>query len=249
MPHFVRHYERFGITEFHVAVPRRLTEYISSVATGYRVFQYHDFDVAETVTGGVSAVSSMRELVQEPSEWVVIVDLDEFVEFGKPVSEIVIELEAENATAACGILYDRFPVTGKPQPFDDGSDLASLYPIRARFIKNVMGGTDVKVVLIKGHLRGQAGAAHHFFEDAKVYSRQFEISHYKWNDPSLTRIRQAYEMSREAGRDWSIEYKRILDHYAKHERFSWETFGGEVRRSSCAADDARSAIRRLFQRL
>ena len=226
LPHFLRHYVRFGITEFRVAAPPHLSDYVRSAGVGHNVIQYNDFDVAETVTGGVSAVAVMRERVQQGDEWIVIVDLDEFVEFGQPVQRIVKDIEREGANIARGILYDRFTVDGRPTPFDDDSDLPSLYPVRARFVKNVMGGEDRKGVLVKGHLESRG--AHHAFHDEVRYSTMFEISHYKWNDPSLRRIIQAYQMSHAAGRSWSVQYRRILDHYARHGRFAWETFGGEV---------------------
>jgi hypothetical protein len=228
LPHFLRHYDRAGITEFHIAAPPDLAEQIAAVSAGHNVFQYNDFNVAESVTGGVSAVAAMRERAQGIDEWVVIVDLDEFVEFGAPLSEVIASMDAEGANVGRGIMYDRFTVDGRPQPFDDGSDLPSLFPVRARLIRNVMGGTDVKGILVKGHLSSRPGAGHHFFEDEVVYSQDFEISHYKWNDPSLKRMQQAYEMSRAAGREWAEEYKRVLDHYATHGRFAWETFGGEL---------------------
>ena len=226
LPHFLRHYVRFGITEFHIAAPPHLSGYVGSAGDGYSVIQYNDFNVAETVNGEVSAVTVMRELVQDSDEWIVVVDLDEFVEFGRPVQRIIKDMEGEGANVARGILYDRFAVDGLPKPFDDDSDLPSLYPVRARFVKNVMGGEDRKGVLVKGHLKSRG--AHHVFYDEARYSKMLEISHYKWNDPSLRRIRQAYEMSHAAGRGWSEQYRRILDHFATHGRFAWETFGGEL---------------------
>jgi hypothetical protein len=226
LPHFLRHYDRFGITEFHIAAPPHLAEYVSTVSAGYEVVQYNDFDVADSFTGGVSAVTDMRERAQESDEWVVIVDLDEFVEFDAPVPGMLASMEAEGANVARGIMYDRFTVDGRPRPFDDDSDLPSLFPVRARFARDVRGGMDWKGVLVKGRLTTRPSFGHHFFEGEVVYSKVFEISHYRWNDPSsaLERTQQAYEMSL----DWADEFKRVLDHYATHGRFAWETFGGEL---------------------
>jgi hypothetical protein len=228
LPHFLKHYARSGVSEFHVARPEDLADYITTVSGGYRVVQYGEYELAETVCGGVSAVAGMRERVQGADEWVVIVDLDEFVEFGGPIETIVAQAEAEGANVVRGILYDRFTADGRPTAFDDDSDLSAVFPVRARLVKEVMGGVDHKGVLVKGLLRSKG--AHHNFHDERPSRRKLEISHYKWNDPTLRRTKQAYEMSRAAGRDWSIEYKRVLDHYASHGRFAWETFGGELTR-------------------
>jgi hypothetical protein len=89
-----------------------------------------------------------------------------------------------------------------------------------------MDGQDIKGVLVKGHLT--SASAHHFFQDERPYSRVFDISHYKWLDHSLERVKLAYEISLSGQTGWEGEYERILQHYGRHGRFAWETFGGKV---------------------
>jgi hypothetical protein len=226
LPHFLKHYQKFGITEFHVAVSKHLANFVESASRGYNVRQYNDLDVADSFMGGSSAVTRMRNLFQSSDEWSVIVDLDELVEFPELVCQIIPKLEAEGANLARGIMFDRFSVDGQPTAFDDHSDLPALFPIKARFIREVMHGCDVKGVIVKGHLESEL--AHHFFRAEKPFSTVFEIAHYKWNDLSLERVRSAYEILSAAGRPWADEYKRVLDHYDAHGRFAWELFHGEL---------------------
>lgn len=226
MPQFLEHYSRLGVSEFHVATPPELAGEVERSVSGHAVVPYHDLDVADSFTGGTSAVSAMRELAQEPGEWAVVVDLDEFVELDRPVAELLPEADAEGANVVRGIMYDRFALDGQPKAFDGRLDLSIQFPVRARFTMNVMRGADYKGVLVKGRI--QAHVAHHIFCDERVFSRELEISHYKWSDRALERVRLAYEMNLAAGGGWHNEYKRILDHYAAHGRFAWETFGGEV---------------------
>ena len=94
----------------------------------YSVIQYNDFNVAGSFTGGVEAVTKMRELAQGPEEWVVIVDLDEFVEFPEPVTALVEKVEAEGANIARGVMYDRFAIDGRLKDFADNSDLSCAFP-------------------------------------------------------------------------------------------------------------------------
>jgi hypothetical protein len=170
----------------------------------------------------------LRELAQGPEEWVVIVDLDEFVEFPERVIDLVRKVEAEDANIARGVMYDRFAIDGRLKAFDDNSDLSALFPVRARFRALVMGGNEFKGLLVKGHLRSRA--AHHEFYDERPYSELLEISHYKWNDRSVDRTRLARDMCAAANSPWDFdaEFKRVLDHYDQHGRFAWETFGGEI---------------------
>jgi hypothetical protein len=228
LPHLFRHYSRFGVTDFHVAVPPHLEGYASASASagGYAVTLYRDFDVRETVTGGTEAVNGMREAVQAEREWVVIVDLDEFVEFDGPIADLLRRANAEDANVVRGIMYDRFALDGQPKVVDEDSDLERRFPVRARFVKEVMGGVDVKGVLVKGRLR--AAGAHHYFEGERIYSQTLDISHYKWTDSALERVQIAIDMTAAEGISWSSQYELIRDHYERYGRFAWETFGGEV---------------------
>src|SRR5439155_18737393 len=115
LPHFLRHYARFGISEFHIAVPKHLANYVDVASKDYNVRQYGDLDVADSFVGGVSAITDMRMLSQEANEWIVIVDLDEFAEFSEPLQHIIAKMEVEGANVARGIMYDRFSADGQPK--------------------------------------------------------------------------------------------------------------------------------------
>jgi hypothetical protein len=225
LPHFLRHYDRFDVTEFHVATPPELASDVLRASSDYRVTHYTDLDVEDSFLGGAAAVSEMRRLAQGPEEWVVIVDLDEFVEFGEPVARIVTRLDREGANVAQGVMFDRFAEDGQPKAFYDDTVIAELFPVRARFIKIVQKGFDRKAVLVKGHLKNRV--ANHVFHDQKLSKTRFDISHYKWNDRALKRVRSAYEMLTANQAPWADEYKRILDHYDENGRFAWEAFEGE----------------------
>lgn len=225
LPHFLAHYARFGLTEFHIASDRAMASEIRSLSQGFAVTQHHDLDVADSITGGAAAVTQMRMMVQGPDEWAVIVDLDEFVEFGRATSVLIRAAQAQQANAIRAVMVDRFAADGKVKPIDARSVLPELFPVRARFIKEVMKGYDMKTVAVRGHL--QSKIAHHTFFDERPYSKVLEIAHYKWIDTALDRLAGAYETLVKDGVPWAAEYKRALAHYEAHGRFAWETFGGE----------------------
>jgi SAM-dependent methyltransferase len=104
------------------------------------------------------------------------------------------------------------------------SNLPEMFPVKARFIRDVMGGIDHKGVLVKGSLR--AVNAHHIFADEVISSTSLEISHYKWCTGAIDRLNIRYQELAEKGIPFSEEYKKILDHYHQHGRFAWEEFGG-----------------------
>ena len=226
LPQFLNHYTRFGVSEFHIAAPPQLADEVRGMSGDHPVALYTGPDVDDSVTGGTAAVSAMRAAAQGEDEWVVIVDLDEFVEFQGPIASLLPTVEAEKANVVRGVMLDRFALDGQPTPVRNDIPIDRQYPVRARFIQIVMDGADFKGVLVKGRLR--PAAAHHIFEEQRLYSQELDISHYKWTENSLERLRRAYEMVAAQGLLWAREYKSILEHYERHGRFAWETFGGEI---------------------
>jgi hypothetical protein len=225
LPHFLRHYSGLGITEFFVAIGPGLVGAVSGFTGDYNITVFQGHDVWDSPRGGNAAVTEMRRLHQLAKEWVVIVDLDEFVEFGPTIPELIVLAESEAANAIKGIMYDRFSADGQLVPFGPDSDLRELYPVKARFMR-AMGGFDEKRVLVKGHL--QAKAAHHIFADEQICSAVLEIAHYKWNDCAMERLKLAYQDLTEKGISWAYVYKRMIDHYERNARFNWEEFDGEL---------------------
>jgi hypothetical protein len=124
-------------------------------------------------------------------------------------------------------MVDRFSADGALVDFDPDSDLSRLYPVKARFIANVMDGADCKGVVVKGSLR--ARMAHHEFENEIRYSETLEISHYKWpNVNALESVKYSYSTLAERGAHLADEYKSILDHFNRYGRFALQTFGGAL---------------------
>jgi Glycosyl transferase family 2 len=226
LENFLTHYSRAGVTQFLIAIDARFEGAVAEFFRNYNIQLFRDLDVRDTVIGGVTAITQIRERHQSADEWVIIVDLDEFVEFNPSIHEIITQAELEGANVVRSIMWDRFSEDGGLVRVTSGSDLSHLFPIRARFIQNIMGGADYKGVLVKGHLK--SFAAHHLFRDEVVCSRVLELSHYKWTEGSISRLRAAHEMVAAAGRPFAAEYARVLDHFERHGRFAWEEFGGEI---------------------
>lgn len=224
LPHFLQHYLACGITEFFIASEPAFRSAVQALAESYNITVWETPDVVDHFLGGAAPVTEMRRRFQDAAEWAVLVDLDEFVEFGSELPSIVEQAEREGANVVRAVMWDRFSRDGRVIGFEPGSDLRRLFPIRARFIKDVMHGGDYKGVLIKGLLESEV--AHHSFVGQIVCSRQLDLSHYKWFDGAIDRVRAAYRMLTDAGRPWASEFQRVLDHYARHGRFAWEEFGG-----------------------
>ena len=238
--HFLAHYDRAGVTEFFIAVAKGHGSAVRQLTPAYRITLCEELAVADKYPFGVSAATEMRKRYQDPGEWAVVVDLDEFVEFPKPVFDIIADAEKEGANIVQAIMYDRFSADGQPRGFEPSSDLASLYPVKTRFIRDVMKGADWKGVLVKGDIR-PAGNFHNW-EGQVVHSEIIEISHYKWTtDRIIDRVRADYHITSERGLPCADEYKRVLEHYERNGRFAWEEFGGQLLMPGADVDGAAGA--------
>jgi hypothetical protein len=224
--HFLKHYADAGVDEFIMATSPAFAGEISKFKKSYQITFLTDLDVVDTILNGNMAVTQMREARQGVDEWAIIVDLDEFVDFREPIEAVISAANNERANVVRGVMYDRFSRDGKLSGFLPDSDLEKVYPIKSRFIRNVMQTGDHKGVFVRGHLRPVAGVGHHLFHDERVCSKLLEISHYKWTLGAIDRLRESHRLRVEAGRPPHLEYQRALNHYDRYGRFAWEIFGG-----------------------
>jgi putative methyltransferase (TIGR04325 family) len=230
LPHFLSHYANARVTEFFIATSPEFADELDKLRGQYRITSSpadirHSHSLGATATTDIAA---LRGRYQRDGEWVVIVDLDEFVSFPGGVVSVIAAADAEGANVVRGVMYDRFSADGRTVDFEPDGDLKDRYPVRSRFIRDVMLGCDYKAVLVKGQLQGVPGAEHHVLVGEQVASRELEIDHYKWTAGSVERLKERCELLKAAGTDWWIEYDRAIQHYETHGRFAWEEFGGEL---------------------
>jgi hypothetical protein len=224
--HFLRHYAGAGVTHFFIAVPPEFAMALGPFMDRYNITRCDGLDVADSILGGVAAVSEMRRRHQRANEWVVLSDLDEFIEFDDDIARLIAAADRMRANVIRGIMLDRFSLDGQPRDFAPDEDLSVTYPIKSRFIRNIMDGCDHKGILVKGYLK--PAAAHHRFEGERTFDRVLEISHYKWIGGSLDRLRVSHQIILDAGISWAMEHRRVFAHFEKYGRFAWETFGGRL---------------------
>jgi transaldolase len=219
-PHFLRHYAQAGVTDFFVVAPSEVVDVMTPLASDYAVtIVPADPAGAARHVGSTEQVSNLRRRHQQKDEWVVIAEADEFVDFPKSITEIAAAAEAEGANVVRGTMYDRFTPDGHPSEVEPASDLAELFPVRSRFIRDVMRGWDQKAILVKGL---------HTLDGEHVASTELIIDRYKWIQGSVQRQRARARTSDEADGDWRREYDPALRHYDAHGRFAGEKLGGEL---------------------
>ena len=223
---FLRHYRSIGISEFFIACDPMFVSTIKEQAHHFPITVIDNLDVVDSFLGGAVAVESMRRQFQRAGEWVMIVDLDEFLEPAAPLSDITGFADREGANVVRATMWDRFTLDGKMSDFTQHDHLRQRYPAMARFIHTVMRGADYKGVLVKGHIRSDA--AHHRYFHEIICSCDLVISHYKWFGDAFERVATAHRTLQERGAHWAVEYERVLQHHAEHDGFNWRAMGGHL---------------------
>jgi len=229
LPHFLRHYSQAGVADFYVATPSELADVIGSLVSDYNVTIVPTDPVGDPHSvGAAESMDTMRRSYQDEDEWVIVVDVDEFIHFPEAIVDITAAAEVEGANVVRGVAHDRFSADGHLLEVEPESDLAALFPVRARFVRDVMQGCEYKRVLVKGPLESMHGADQHMLDGEKVASGQLVIDRYVWTKGSVERLRALAQTLKAAGVDQRIEYDRALQHYDARGRFAWEEFGGEL---------------------
>jgi hypothetical protein len=238
LPHFLRHYASAGVSDFYIVAPSELASEIAPLSSDYRITLCRTgfSELRESFRRGNIAtdhMSAIRRRHQGEDEWVIIVDLDEFIEFDESLSSIIATADAEGANVVRGIMYDRLAADGQPADVKPDLDLAKQYPVRWRFMRDVRRGWEHKAAIVKGHLDPLPLAEHHHMIGERVASKELRIDHYAWRAGAIERLRERALRLKEVGTSWGEEYDRVLEHYETHGRFAWDEFGGEL----CETED------------
>ena len=89
LEHFLAHYGRAGVIEFFMAVAGDLGSPVRPFMSQYQITLCEDLGVADQYPFGVNAATETRRRYQKADEWARVADIDEFVEFPKPIGDII----------------------------------------------------------------------------------------------------------------------------------------------------------------
>ncbi len=164
----------------------------------------------------VEALVRRQELVdrqcQSGGDWIVDVDVDEFVRFPAPVAAYLAQAEARGVDWIPGAFVDRVAEQGRLKTIE-AAPLARQFPLGCHFTRDVLKAPDRKVVAAKsrvGILPGHHGVMGNHVSGDEVLA----VDHYKWDDSVAARMAARVALMRQGATaiDFSAEYERALRH-------------------------------------
>jgi hypothetical protein len=144
LPHFLKHYESLGVTQFFLAVrqgtPLPLLPH--NVHISYSYAGKHN------VFRDTLALKEIQARVVSQDEWFFVLDGDEFARL-PALSQVLALARERECVWVLGRLVDRITTDGSLPPILPHSDLDSLFPQRVA-LTPFLGGPMQKAVLMKG---------------------------------------------------------------------------------------------------
>jgi predicted O-methyltransferase YrrM len=219
LPYFLKHYTRLGYPRFFLAVyggkSSPLWEECERLSEGYDVMLIEEF--LTNPTGLTDAAVHMRIAAENvpPGQWWSPLDIDEFLEFSAPISEVI--RTAGTANCVAGALLDRVSAGGELNPIQSARPLGEQFPWATQMTKNVVGSTQRKLMLVRD--MAQIGGGHHAGLGERTHPTATGwVHHFKWSDSVQVRAVTHLHNHADHRENTSRVYQRFLDYYATHKK-------------------------------
>lgn len=217
---FLKHYDRLGITDYFLIVNTWGNETIEEEVREYSRGRKVTLSVVHQIFLSDEKVARLEGLKRKhasPNEWVIVTDLDEFLEFSPSLKATVLFHQWMGYDSVYGLFVDRIHQEGALTSIDPQVPLERQFPLGADLTKNILLGWVHKIVLMKAgvQLTNCAHAAVKNVWDGRFHAL---IHHYKWNAEVLERLKDRIETFRPRQMLWWRESERFMEFYKKMDR-------------------------------
>ncbi|HTJ67952.1 MAG TPA: hypothetical protein VL551_10515 [Actinospica sp.] len=154
--------------------------------------------------------SRMRAVMADrPDDWFVLVDLDEFHLYDRPLPELIKLCESGGYSFAKGCYVDRVSIDGS-FPDIDSRSLWEQYPLGGAVTAHLLDAIPLKVGVALG--RTLVCGGHHVggLGNVGLPRRQsyIQVHHFKWTGSVLERTRR--RIQRYESGSWKLAYDKVL---------------------------------------
>ena len=214
LPHMLRHYRRMGIDSFLINVNldypddpvmdevRKTTD-----EYGIEISRIHIGPWTNEVNTQLYAESR-----ENPDDWYILADLDEFQEYPGDLREIIEECERKGYDYIEGCFIDRIAKDGGFPDVAYDSPIDEQFPLGCTFTHRILGGYPLKVAAAKGHVDISVGNHNANSGVACPVEECFvQVHHYKWDKSVVSRM-----WSRARNKDlgvYMLSCRRFVDYF------------------------------------
>jgi len=237
--HFIKYYKNLGITEWAITLHTGLEKQLNNLAVFQEILK--EYQISYQVWQGEYNTHEREQmhnaliLQQSESQWVLGVDLDEFVEFPCQIPDYLGKLDEQGYNCVSGNLIDRVGIEGSLPFIEKNLPLEQQFPLKANVKKNICKPlypetSSEKKLAIKKPL--QWGTGHHTFPNEcyaflKESPEVLNINHYAWD--SLLRARIEYRYRTYSRKPdifpWIHQYKNLIEYLTEYDNFQLTDIG------------------------
>ncbi|MEH1128484.1 glycosyltransferase family 2 protein [Micromonospora sp. CPCC 206061] len=223
--HLVEHYRAHGVESFYVcrhveSTSDPLYEQIEQAArdAGIEIFRTFvgpwDDEMYERLM--------LEARSQHPDDWYVVVDLDEFHVYDRPLADLIELAEHGGYDHVDGCFVDRVAADGG-FPDVDGDSLWERFPLGGSITSRLVQAPSIKTGLALGRVPLHIG--HHGARGGRGLPREvsyIQVHHFKWTGSVVDRMRKRIDRF-ESG-EWKLvfpsvltETRRVLTYLDRHD--------------------------------
>ena len=226
LPHFLKYYSKLGVSEFIIGVDKKddnpETPFIINEAKKYKCY-IEDIDMGthfNTLQKTEFQNVLKNKYTDQKNEWILIVDLDEFVDFnGLSIEQVIQECDKTGRYWARGIMVDRIAEDFKiKKEIDPNFDIFKQFPYISNFSLKIANAGCLKVNLMKAFVNIQNG--HHCVVQSESpfapYQNKIIVHHFKWFGNVLKSMQKMKEGLQHNNLCWYQEKKNMIDFIVKN---------------------------------
>ncbi|MCI5141046.1 MAG: hypothetical protein D3909_04820 [Candidatus Electrothrix sp. ATG1] len=216
----LQHYLSLGVERVFLSVhaygdkgEKVLRETSSRVKNKKYKTEIVDIHRGKDIEDGQRCRRIMRNNCQK-EDWVIVADLDEFIQFPVPPFDIVNFCEKNRYDYITGRFLDRIGAEGNLPVLLPDQPVWDCFPIGVRLTREVAKGCDRKVTLTRAWIELDDGH-HHAKQGRECPANECSsiVHHFKWDASSIDKCQYMKELHQSTGKPWGHEYQRILDFF------------------------------------
>lgn len=196
LAHLIEHYRGLGVESFYLTRHAESTtdpaydeiEYYARMA-GVELFATHLGPWDHELQGQLSKAA----MAENPDDWYVVVDLDEFHVYDRPLADLIELCERDGYLHVNGCFLDRIAIDGG-LPEVGPASLWEQYPLGGSVTSKLLRAPTKKTCLALGRL--SMGAGHHGIPGTTGVPWKescIQVHHFKWTGSVVDRLRRRIE--------------------------------------------------------